>query len=96
MRAAVPALDVDVNELALVYRARGMSETEAAKHADEILGKHTWAMTGQFGFAAVTRRFSQRHRRLTLVRPHGLCANVIQTQRACHGLPADRRRERAN
>ena len=29
-----------------------MSETEAAKHADEILGKHTWAMTGQFGFAA--------------------------------------------
>ena len=50
--AAVPALDVDVNELALVYRARGMSETEAAKHADEILGKHTSAMTGQFGFAA--------------------------------------------
>ena len=26
--AAVPALDVDVNELALVYRARGMSETK--------------------------------------------------------------------
>ena len=50
--AAVPALDVDVNELALVYRARGMSEAEAAKHADEILGKHTSAMTGQFGFAA--------------------------------------------
>ena len=44
--AAVPALDVDVNELALVYRARGMSETEAAKHADEILGKHTWAIQG--------------------------------------------------
>ncbi len=50
--AAVPALDVDVNELALVYRARGMSETEAAKHADEILGKHMSATTGQFGFAA--------------------------------------------
>ena len=50
--AAVPALDVDANELALVYRARGMSETEAAKHADEILGKHMSATTGQFGFAA--------------------------------------------
>lgn len=50
--AAVPALDVDVNELALVYRARGMSEAEATKHADEILGKHTSAMTGQFSFAA--------------------------------------------
>ena len=50
--AAVPALDVDVNELALVYRARGMSEAEATKHADEILGKHTSAMTGQFSFTA--------------------------------------------
>jgi vacuolar iron transporter family protein len=49
--AAVPALDVDANELALVYRARGMSEAEAAKHADEILGKHMSA-TGQFGFTA--------------------------------------------
>jgi hypothetical protein len=47
-------------------------------------------------FRHVTRRFSQRHGRLTLVRPHDLCANVIQTLRACHGLPADRRRERAN
>jgi vacuolar iron transporter family protein len=50
--AAVPALDVDANELALVYRARGMSGVEAAKHAEYILGKHTSAMTGQFGFAA--------------------------------------------
>ena len=50
--AAVPALDVDANELALVYRARGMSGAEAAKHAEDILGKHTSAMTGQFGFAA--------------------------------------------
>jgi VIT1/CCC1 family predicted Fe2+/Mn2+ transporter len=47
---AVPALDVDANELALVYRARGMSEAEAVQHADDILGKHTSAMTGQFGF----------------------------------------------
>jgi len=31
--ALIPALDVDANELALVYRARGMSEEEAAVHA---------------------------------------------------------------
>jgi VIT1/CCC1 family predicted Fe2+/Mn2+ transporter len=36
-RAAVPALDVDANELALVYRARGMSEAEAASRAAAIL-----------------------------------------------------------
>jgi VIT1/CCC1 family predicted Fe2+/Mn2+ transporter len=35
--AAVPALDVDANELALVYRARGESEAVARAHADRIL-----------------------------------------------------------
>src|ERR1700686_3328804 len=45
--AAVPALDVDANELALVYRARGMSGVEAARQSEEILGKHASAMTGQ-------------------------------------------------
>jgi VIT1/CCC1 family predicted Fe2+/Mn2+ transporter len=30
-------LDVDANELALVYRARGMSETEATERADAVL-----------------------------------------------------------
>ena len=34
---ALPFLDVNANELALVYRARGMSEAEAAEHAAEIL-----------------------------------------------------------
>lgn len=34
---AVPALDVNANELALVYRARGMSAEDARAHADEIL-----------------------------------------------------------
>ncbi|MVA75857.1 rubrerythrin family protein [Auraticoccus sp. F435] len=33
----LPQLDVDANELALVYRARGMSPDEAAAHADEVL-----------------------------------------------------------
>ncbi|GAA4615920.1 VIT1/CCC1 transporter family protein [Saccharopolyspora hordei] len=36
-RAVVPYLDVDANELALVYRARGMSEEEAHRRADALL-----------------------------------------------------------
>jgi VIT1/CCC1 family predicted Fe2+/Mn2+ transporter len=35
--ASVPDLDVDANELALVYRARGMSAQQAQAHADEVL-----------------------------------------------------------
>lgn len=34
---ALPDLDVDVNELALVYRARGMSPEQAQAHADEVM-----------------------------------------------------------
>ena len=34
---ALPQLDVDANELALVYRARGMSADEAISHAAEVL-----------------------------------------------------------
>jgi VIT1/CCC1 family predicted Fe2+/Mn2+ transporter len=34
---ALPALDLDANELALVYRARGMSAEEAATHAGTVL-----------------------------------------------------------
>lgn len=34
---ALPHLDVDANELSLVYRARGMSEHEAISHAAEVL-----------------------------------------------------------
>ena len=34
---ALPHLDLDANELALVYRARGMSVMEAAAHAGEVL-----------------------------------------------------------
>ena len=33
----LPHLDVDANELTLVYRARGMSPEEAAEHAREVL-----------------------------------------------------------
>jgi vacuolar iron transporter family protein len=35
--SALPDLDVDANELALVYRARGMSAEEAVAHAAEVL-----------------------------------------------------------
>ncbi|HEX3289610.1 MAG TPA: VIT1/CCC1 family protein [Mycobacterium sp.] len=35
--AALPQLDVDANELALVYRARGMSAAEADAKAEEVL-----------------------------------------------------------
>jgi vacuolar iron transporter family protein len=36
----LPRLDVDANELALVYRARGMSKSEAKAHAQEVLAGH--------------------------------------------------------
>ena len=44
-RSAVADLDVDANELALVYRARGMSEAEAEEHAREVLRTHDLALT---------------------------------------------------
>jgi VIT1/CCC1 family predicted Fe2+/Mn2+ transporter len=37
-REVLPHLDVNANELSLVYRARGMSEVEAMVHAAEVLG----------------------------------------------------------
>ena len=36
-RSALPHLDVDANELSLVYRSRGMSEEDAIAHAAEVL-----------------------------------------------------------
>jgi VIT1/CCC1 family predicted Fe2+/Mn2+ transporter len=48
-RAAVPALDVDANELALVYRARGMSEAEAASRAAAILSAQSDTSTPEVG-----------------------------------------------
>lgn len=43
-QTALPHLDVDANELALVYRARGMSEDEAHAHAGEVLRDNTLAV----------------------------------------------------
>lgn len=39
-RGALPDLDVDANELALVYRARGLSEAEADARASAVLRDH--------------------------------------------------------
>ncbi len=54
-REALPHLDVDANELALVYRARGMSAEEADVHAREVLegldGSHRHHVPGQVGGA---------------------------------------------
>jgi len=47
--ASVLDLDVDENELGLVYRARGMSEADATAHANEVLAGR--------GQAAVPREF---------------------------------------
>ncbi|GII99954.1 VIT1/CCC1 family predicted Fe2+/Mn2+ transporter [Sediminihabitans luteus] len=41
--AALPDLDVEANELALVYRARGMSAPDAEAHAAEVLATYTSA-----------------------------------------------------
>ncbi|TXN32728.1 rubrerythrin family protein [Lacisediminihabitans profunda] len=43
---ALPHLDVDANELALVYRSRGMDATEADAHAREVLEDHSLAVAG--------------------------------------------------
>jgi VIT1/CCC1 family predicted Fe2+/Mn2+ transporter len=40
---ALPHLDVDANELALVYRARGMTTEEAASRAADVLDDHSLA-----------------------------------------------------
>ncbi|MFD1505822.1 rubrerythrin family protein [Georgenia yuyongxinii] len=39
--SVIPDLDVDANELALVYRARGMSATEAEEHAAGVIARVT-------------------------------------------------------
>ena len=39
--AALPHLDVDANELALVYRARGMTPGAAEAHASDVLATYT-------------------------------------------------------
>ncbi|WP_166873474.1 VIT1/CCC1 transporter family protein [Salinibacterium sp. ZJ450] len=44
--SAVPNLDVDANELTLLYRARGMSAQDAAQHAAEMIANYRPDATG--------------------------------------------------
>ena len=50
---AVPALDVDANELALVFRARGESEEEAERHAKQVFARVAKPANGESGAIAV-------------------------------------------
>jgi VIT1/CCC1 family predicted Fe2+/Mn2+ transporter len=45
--AALPQLDVNTNELALVYRARGMSVDDATRHAAKVLDNLATGGRGQ-------------------------------------------------
>ena len=48
----LPQLDVDANELALIYRARGMSHSDADAAAARILSGDSSTATGRFGASA--------------------------------------------
>lgn len=50
---AVPDLDVDANELALVFRARGESEEEAEQHAKQVFARLAKPANGESGAIAV-------------------------------------------
>ena len=50
---AVTDLDVDANELALVFRARGESEDEAERHAKQVFARLAKPATGESGAIAV-------------------------------------------
>ena len=50
---AVPDLDVNANELALVFRARGEAEAEAEAHAAQVFAKLAKPTTGESGAIAV-------------------------------------------
>ncbi len=55
----LPQLDVDANELTLVYRARGMGAEDAAARAAEVLGDHSLA--GSESGSGADRQEADRH-----------------------------------
>ncbi|MDM8085271.1 VIT1/CCC1 family protein [Cellulomonas cellasea] len=60
--AALPHLDVDANELALVYRARGMSPDDAHERADQVLRSLGSTQAPAFGMpAAVDGEQAEEH-----------------------------------
>lgn len=58
---ALPDLDVNANELALVYRARGMTPEEAQAHADEVIADIVVLGSGQRRFHADTDPTTDPH-----------------------------------
>ena len=55
---AVPDLDVDANELALVFRARGESPEEAGAHAAQVFARLSAPATGESGSIPVRAVFA--------------------------------------
>ena len=55
---AVPDLDVDANELALVFRARGESPEEAGAHAAQVFARISAPATGESGSIPVRAVFA--------------------------------------
>ena len=55
---AVTDLDVDANELALVFRARGESEEEAERHAKQVFARLAKPATGESGAIALRAALS--------------------------------------
>lgn len=53
-RAALPHLDVEANELALVYRARGMTEEDAHERARDVLASFGTIPTPALGVPALS------------------------------------------
>ena len=62
-QAAVPHLDVEANELELVYRARGMSVDDARSRADELLRSFGAIPTPTLGVPRVSAEDSAASRR---------------------------------
>lgn len=60
-RSALPDLDVDANELTLVYRARGMAPDEAQAHAAEVLAGLTARAVETAPVQAVTGEVIDEH-----------------------------------
>lgn len=58
---ALPDLDVDANELTLVYRARGMSAEEAQAHADQVMADIAELGTASSRFHADTDPGEDQH-----------------------------------
>jgi VIT1/CCC1 family predicted Fe2+/Mn2+ transporter len=60
-RAAIPHLDVNANELALVYRARGMTPADATHYAAKIISTQHIFASGNTASMGVVRDGHDKH-----------------------------------